>query len=86
MDISGTIKAIDQHMMQTIDLTSRQGQLQRGTQPNFAQLMMQLVANQVVVMQALKGLLIVLNEDETPSGMVPDDSGQNPFPKGGTNG
>ena len=64
MDISGTIKAIDQHVMATIDLTSRQGQLQRGAQPNFAQLMMQLVANQVVVMQALKSLLQVLNEEE----------------------
>ncbi len=63
MDISLTIKAIDQHMMATIDLTSKQGHLQRGTQPNFAQLMMQLVANQVVVMQALKGLLIVMNEE-----------------------
>ena len=63
MNISATLTAIDQHIMATIDLTSRQGQLQRGTQPNFAQLMMQLVANQVVVMQALKGLLIVLNEE-----------------------
>ena len=63
MDISATIKAIDQHIMATIDLTSRQGHIQRGTQPNFAQLMMQLVANQVVLMQALKGLLIVLNEE-----------------------
>jgi len=63
MDISGTIKAIDQHVMATIDITSRQGHLQRGTQPNFAQLMMQLVANQVVLMQALKGLLIVLNQE-----------------------
>jgi len=68
MDISGTIKAIDQHMMATIDLTSRQGQLQRGTQPNFAQLMMQLVANQVVVMQAMKSLLIVLNEEGPTNG------------------
>ena len=68
MDISGTIKAIDQHMMQTIDLTSRQGQLQRGTQPNFAQLMMQLVANQVVVMQAMKSLLMVLNEEGPTNG------------------
>jgi len=63
MDISKTLTAIDQHMMATIDLTSRQGQLQRGTQPNFAQLMMQLVANQVVVMQAMKSLLMVLNEE-----------------------
>jgi len=63
MDITNTIKAIDQHMMATINLTSRQGHIQRGTQPNFADLMMQLVANQVVLMQALKGLLLVLNED-----------------------
>jgi len=68
MDISGTIKAIDQHMMATIDITSRQGQLQRGTQPNFAQLMMQLVANQVVVMQAMKSLLMVLNEEGPTNG------------------
>ena len=63
MDITGTIKALDQHMMATIDMTSRQGHIQRGTQPNFAQLQMQLVANQVVLMQALKSLLLVLNEE-----------------------
>jgi len=68
MDISRTIKALDQHMMSTIDLTSRQGHLQRGTQPNFAQLMMQLVANQVVVMQAMKSLLMVLNEEGPTNG------------------
>jgi len=68
MDITNTIKAIDQHVMATIDLTSRQGHIQRGTQPNFAQLMMQLTANQVVLMQALKGLLLVLNEDVGGSG------------------
>jgi len=68
MDISGTIKAIDQHMMATMDMTSRQGHLQRGTQPNFAQLQMQLVANQVVLMQALKSLLMVLNEEGPTNG------------------
>ena len=68
MDITGTIKAIDQHMMATIDMTSRQGHLQRGTQPNFAQLQMQLVANQVVLMQALKSLLLVLNEEGPTNG------------------
>ena len=68
MDISGTIKALDQHMMATIDMTSRQGHLQRGTQPNFAQLQMQLVANQVVVMQAMKSLLMVLNEEGPTNG------------------
>jgi len=71
MNISGLIKAIDQHVMATIDMTSRQGHIQRGTQPNFAQLMMQLVANQVVLMQALKSLLLVLNED-TPTS--PDET------------
>jgi len=68
MDISATIKAIDQHVMATIDITSRQGHIQRGTQPNFAQLMMQLVANQVVVMQALRSLLLVLNEEGPTNG------------------
>jgi len=63
MDIKNTVKVIDQHVMQTIDITSRQGHIQRGTQPNFAQLQMQLVANQVVIMQCLKNLLLVLNED-----------------------
>jgi len=64
MDISNTVRAIDQHIMATIDLTSRAGHIQAGTQPNFAKLMMQLVANQVVLLQALKGLLMVLNEDD----------------------
>ncbi len=63
MDISKTLTAIDQHVMATINITSRQGHIQRGTQPNFAELMMQLVANQVVVMQAMKSLLMVLNEE-----------------------
>jgi len=78
MDISRTIKALDQHMQQTIDVTSRQGHIQRGSQPNFAQLMMQLVANQVTIMQSMKSLLMVMNEDTTPSGMVPDIP-NNPF-------
>ena len=70
MDINSHIKAIDQHVMATIEITSRQGMIERGGPPNFTKLMLQLVANQVVIMQELKALLLVMAEPDKPQGQM----------------
>jgi len=61
--------ALHQNCLNTIDLTSKGAMIQRGAPPALDKLLMQQVANQVTIMQALDWLLQLLGEvpvNETP--------------------